>query len=159
MSISEHSLSIFQTPAVSCLARRDLRTCLLANVLRLFSIRVFVAFDIYGVCVYKVFEDKAKKQYSLWIVQTPAVSCVVRRDLRTYLPMFRENSWLFELVCWLIVATVAGLHRHWPVCHYQCQSSPSEIHGCCQGQENNTAQTQTDKWLSFPSHFSSFFTV
>ena len=27
------------------------------------------------------------------------------------------------------------------------------------GQENNTAQPKTDKWFSFPSHFSSFFAI
>ena len=27
------------------------------------------------------------------------------------------------------------------------------------GQENNIAQAKTDKWISFPSHFSSFFTI
>ena len=67
---------------------------LLVNVLRLFSSEsACVAIDSYGVCVYKVFEDKAKKQHSLPIFQTLAVSCLVRRDLRNAcLPMFLENS-------------------------------------------------------------------
>ena len=67
---------------------------LLANILRFFSIEsACVAFDSYGVYVYKVFEDRAKKQHSLPIFQTLAVPCLVRRDLRTaHLPMFPENS-------------------------------------------------------------------
>ena len=95
---SEHSLSIFQTSAASCLARRDLRTCLLAIVLQLFSIRVLVEFDIYGVRVYKVFEDKTKKQYSLWIVQTPAVSCVVRRENPYLLANVSREQLTFRIV-------------------------------------------------------------
>ena len=73
-----------------------LRAC----ILRLFSTEsACVAFDSYGVYVYKLFEDKAKKQHSLPIFQTLAVSCLIRRDLRTaYLPMFLENSRLSEMV-------------------------------------------------------------
>ena len=56
------------------------------------ALRMLVAFDMYGVDLYKVFEDKAKKQYSLSILQTPVVSCLARRDFRTYLPIFCENS-------------------------------------------------------------------
>ena len=58
----QYSLSIFQTAVVSCLARRDIRTY---NYLPMFrdcsALRVLVAFDIYGVYLYKVFEGKAKK--------------------------------------------------------------------------------------------------
>ena len=83
----------------------DMRSLFLLPIMQCFCLfycsvlRVLVAFDTYVVCVYKVCKDKAKKQYSLSIFQTPVVTCLARWDFRTYLPMFRENSWLFELVC------------------------------------------------------------
>ena len=67
-NLHQYSLSMFQTPVVSCLARRDLRTY---TYLPMFcdcaALRVLAAFDIHGVWVHKVFEDKAKKLLILFI--------------------------------------------------------------------------------------------
>ena len=74
----QYSISIFETLAVSCLARRDLCSYLLMFC-DCSALRVLVAFDIHGVYVYNVFEDKAaKKKYSLSKLHTPAVSCLAR---------------------------------------------------------------------------------
>ena len=93
----QYSLSIFQTLAVSCLARRDL-----CSYLPMFcdcsALRVLVVFDIHGVYVYKIFEDKAKRQYSISMFETLAVSCLARRDLCSYLPLFCDCSALRVLV-------------------------------------------------------------
>ena len=93
---------VFSTkiPAVSCLARRDLRTYL-PMFCDCSALWVLVMFDIIR-CVrtqdLRVPSEEAI--HFLSIFQTLAVSCLVRRDFRTHLPMFHENSRLSELVYW-----------------------------------------------------------
>ena len=92
----QYSLSLFQTQSrgLSWLVRCDLHTHL-SIFCDCSALKVLVAFGIYGVC--KVFEDKAKKQCPLLIFQTPgAVSCLVRQDLRTYLPIFCDCKCLLH---------------------------------------------------------------
>ena len=66
-------------------------------------------FDIYGMYVCKIFEDTAKKQYSLLIFQTHAVSCLVRRDVPPYLLVNVSRE---QLVFWigLLFATPLGFY-------------------------------------------------
>ena len=98
--IEEYSLLIFQIPAVSCLARWYLRTYLPMFCGCLAS-KVLVEIGIYSVYVYRQGGRWQSEEATLLSVfHTLAVSCLVRRDLRTYLPMFRENSRLSELVYW-----------------------------------------------------------
>ena len=92
----QYSLSLFQTQSrgLSWLVRCDLYTHL-SIFCDCSAFKVLVAFGIYGVC--KVFEDKPKKQCPLLIFRTPgAVSCLVRQDLRTCLPIFCDCKCLLH---------------------------------------------------------------